>query len=125
MVRHLPIKVNIKKVNDGTACWLVQEGYITLYSSQRKTPLFAAQLMLKSDFSKKVVIMYNKPTTGHCFCQMTTLQLKLKRNKNKCFRMDPRLTEQQSTTCKAYEGKYTKGHIVPAGNHYIIAVSSF
>ena len=43
MEQHFPLDVDISKTNDTTACWLVQYGYVTLYSPYRKIPLFGAE----------------------------------------------------------------------------------
>ena len=45
--QHFPIDVDISGARDSTACWLVQYGYVTLYSPYRKIPLFGAEKLEK------------------------------------------------------------------------------
>ena len=57
MSQHFPIALG--RVVDNTACWLVQDGYVTLYSPKRKIPLFTAE-RLEGDILRQVMILVNR-----------------------------------------------------------------
>ena len=63
MEQHFPISVDISGTNDKTACWLVQYGYVTLYSSKRKIPLFGAE-RLEKDLLKNSKKVYSFEVPG-------------------------------------------------------------
>lgn len=51
MEQNFPMSID--RVADPTACWLVQDGYITLYSPKRKSPIFTSE-RLEEDILQKV-----------------------------------------------------------------------
>ena len=51
MEQNFPMSIG--RVADPTACWLVQDGYITLYSPKRKSPIFTSE-RLEEDIIQKV-----------------------------------------------------------------------
>ena len=57
MSQHFPIA--IERVADKTACWLVQDGYVTLYSPKWKIPLFTAE-KLEGDILRQVMILIDR-----------------------------------------------------------------
>ena len=51
MEQNFPVSVGA--VADRTACWLVQDGFVTLYSPKRKTPIFTSE-RLEEDMLQQV-----------------------------------------------------------------------
>ena len=66
--QHFPIDVDISETRDSTACWLVQYGYVTLYSPKRKIPLFGAERLEGPLLKQLSKVVSNKLITHNHYC---------------------------------------------------------
>lgn len=58
-MQHLPVFVGVDAKMQNASCWLVQDGFITLYSTDTKLPLFTAEKLEWTNLNTKVIVKNN------------------------------------------------------------------
>ena len=71
MEQNFPVSVGV--VADRTACWLVQDGFVTLYSPKRKTPIFTSE-RLEGDILLQVYTLCIFTQNRTC-CTVVTMHM--------------------------------------------------